>query len=69
MIDIATALNPDVEILCEGCKRPLHEPASRALGRGPVCRRGLRDLARAPGTGQLALEFHVPGLDLPDHHA
>jgi Family of unknown function (DUF6011) len=51
----------NTEVLCEGCKRPLHEPASRALGRGPVCRKGLRDLTH-PARGQLALD-----LDLPAH--
>lgn len=58
--DLATALNPEIEVLCEGCKRPLREPASRALGRGPVCRRGLRDLAHRPGTAQLALDLDLP---------
>lgn len=52
--DLADALNPDVVIECESCHRLLHEPASRALGLGPVCRKGHRDLARRPGAGQLA---------------
>lgn len=48
----------DTEILCEACKRPLREPASRALGRGPVCRKGLRDL-------HLPRQDFIPGLNLP----
>lgn len=61
--DLPPGLPPDTaEVLCTACKRPLHELASRALGLGPVCRKGLRDLVHPPGTGQLTLE-----LDLPTH--
>jgi uncharacterized protein DUF6011 len=63
-VDLATALDPNIEILCESCKRPLHEPASRALGRGPVCRKGLRDLTQS--SGQLALALDLPDLDTPE---
>lgn len=58
----SAAFHPDTEVLCDDCKHPLREPASRALGLGPVCRRGQRDLA-APANGQLALDLD---LDLPD---
>ncbi|WNI16637.1 DUF6011 domain-containing protein [Actinacidiphila sp. ITFR-21] len=46
-------------MLCSECRRPLREIASRALGTGPVCRRGLRDIAH-PGTGQLAFALDLP---------
>lgn len=53
------AFDPDTEVLCATCRHPLHEPASRALGLGPVCRRGLRDLA-PPTNGQLVFDLTDP---------
>jgi hypothetical protein len=62
---LPAGLPPDsAEVLCTACTRPLHELASRALGLGPVCRRGLRDLAA--GTGQLALDLDLPEPSLED---
>lgn len=56
----SAAFDPDTEVLCDDCKHPLREPASRALGLGPVCRRGQRDLT-PPTNGQLTFD-----LDLTD---
>jgi len=50
----------DTEVLCTSCKRPLQEPASRALGLGPVCRRGIHRLTHPPHAGQLALDIPLP---------
>jgi hypothetical protein len=55
----------DTEVLCQECQHPLREPASRALGLGPVCRKGLRGLAHPPAHGQLALDLDLD-LDLTD---
>lgn len=56
--------DPDDVVLCGTCRRPLHEIASRALGLGPVCRRGLNDLAaHRPPAGQLALDIPLPDTD------
>jgi hypothetical protein len=49
----------DTEVLCDDCKHPLYEPASRALGLGPVCRRGQRDLT-PPSHGQLSFDLTMP---------
>lgn len=50
---------PTDEVLCGSCGRPLIEPASRALGLGPVCRRALRPPAE-PAPGQLTLDLPNP---------
>lgn len=62
--ELPPGLPPETaEVLCTACKRPLHELASRALGLGPVCRRGLRDLAHPPTRGQLALDIPLDPKD------
>lgn len=58
--NLIAAFDPSIEVLCTECHHPLREPASRALGLGPVCRRGARDLT-PPSHGQLTLD-----LDLTD---
>lgn len=64
--DRATAFDPAIEVLCGDCHHPLREPASRALGLGPVCRRGQRDLAPPPAHGQLSFDLTMPDNDPKD---
>lgn len=52
------------EVLCV-CGRRLYEPASRALGLGPVCRRAQRPMSETT-SDQLALDIPTENGG-PDH--
>lgn len=47
------------QVVCTDCHRPLTDPISRAVGRGPDCRRE-RDHGRRRGRAQ-----HIPGRRRP----
>jgi hypothetical protein len=47
-------------VTCLTCRRPLSDPVSRAVGRGPVCQRGLDHIAHRAAGDQLALDITLP---------